>query len=108
MNAAILTDKTFEQDVLKSDAPVLVDFWAEWCQPCQMIGPMIEELAGEYGEKVKIFKMNVDENAETPGMFGIMSIPTILVFKGGKPVKTLVGVQGKDKYKQAIEEALAA
>lgn len=108
MNAITLTDKTFEQDVLKSETPVLIDFWAEWCQPCQMIGPMIEELATEYGEKIKVMKMNVDENAETPGMFGIMSIPTILVFKGGKPVKTLVGVQGKDKYKQAIEEALVS
>jgi len=107
MATLTLTDQSFEQEVLKSDTPVLVDFWAEWCQPCQMVGPVIEELAKEFEGKIKVGKMNVDENATVPGTFGIMSIPTILLFKEGKPVKTLVGVQSKDTFKQAIQEAIS-
>lgn len=102
------TDPTFQQEVLQSSTPVLVDFWAEWCQPCHMVAPTIEELAKEYEGKVLVGKMNVDENAQTPSQYGIMSIPTIILFKGGKPVKTLIGVQPKDAYKKAIEESLAS
>lgn len=100
------TDDSFEKEVLQSTTPVLVDFWAEWCQPCQMVGPVVEELAEEYNGKVKVGKMNVDENVDVPGSFGIMSIPTLIVFKDGKPIKTMVGVQGKDTLKNALEEAL--
>lgn len=107
MSAVTVTDSTFEQEVLHSDTPVLVDFWAEWCQPCRLIGPMIEELADEFQGKIKIAKMNVDENLQTPSMFGIMSIPTIILFKDGKPGKTIVGAQGKDVYRQAIQEVAA-
>jgi thioredoxin 1 len=101
-----LTDETFEKDVLQSQSPVLVDFWAEWCQPCQMVGPVVEELADEYEGKIKVGKLNVDENINVPGNYGIMSIPTLIVFKDGKPFKTMVGVQGKDTLKKAIDEAL--
>jgi thioredoxin 1 len=102
------TDKNFSSDVLHSDMPVVVDFWAPWCGPCRLVGPAIEELAKEYAGKVKVGKMNVDENQETAGTFGIMSIPTVMVFKGGQPVKATVGAQSKDAYKKMIEEALSA
>ena len=108
MPVATFTDSAFEKDVLKNDKPVLVDFWAEWCQPCRMVGPLIDELAEEYTGKIKVGKMNVDDNTQVPGTYGIMSIPNITIFKGGKPVKTLVGVQSKDTFKKAIEESLAA
>lgn len=101
-----LTDDTFQKEVLESPTPVLVDFWAEWCQPCLMVAPVIDELAGEYGEKVKFGKLNVDENISIPGNYGVMSLPTLMVFKDGKPFKTLIGVQGKDTLKKAIDEAL--
>lgn len=101
-----LTDDTFQKEVLESQTPVLVDFWAEWCQPCQMVGPVVEELSGEYEGKVKVGKMNVDENINIPGNYGIMSIPSLIVFKDGKPFKTMIGVQGKDTLKKALDEAL--
>ena len=82
-----LSDDIFEKEVLKSQIPVLVDFWAEWCQPCQMVGPVVEELAGEYEGKIKVGKINVDENINVPGNYGVMSIPTLIVFKDGKPFK---------------------
>ncbi len=103
-----VTDDTFEQDILKSETPVLVDFWAEWCTPCHMLDPIIEELEKEYEGKVKFGKMNVDENVKTPSTFGIMSIPTVILFHGGKPSATTVGVQPKDVFKKNIEEALSA
>ena len=101
-----LTDDTFEKEVLQASSPVLVDFWAEWCQPCQMVGPVVDALSEEYSGKVKFGKINVDENINVPGNYGVMSIPTLIVFKDGKPFKTMVGVQGKDTLKKAIEEAL--
>lgn len=101
-----VTDDAFEKEVLQSDIPVLVDFWAEWCQPCQMVSPLVDELGGEYNGKIKVVKMNVDENVNVPGTFGIMSIPTLMIFKEGKPFKTMVGVQGKDQLKRAMEESL--
>ncbi|MFA6193441.1 MAG: thioredoxin [Parcubacteria group bacterium] len=98
------TDQNFETEVLKSDKPVLVDFWAVWCGPCQMMGPIVEELAKEVGGKYKIGKMNVDENRETATKFGIMSIPTVIIFKDGKVVKQMVGVQSKDNLKEELEK----
>ncbi|RJQ26944.1 thioredoxin [Candidatus Parcubacteria bacterium] len=102
-----LTDENFEQEVLKNDKPVLVDFWAEWCHPCQMLGPVIEELAEEYEGKAKVGKLNVDENNSIPGNFGIMSIPTVMLFVNGEPKKTFVGVQSKETYKQSLDEAIS-
>ncbi len=103
-----ITDDTFENDVLKSDVPVLVDFWAEWCTPCHMLTPILDELEKEYEGKVKFAKMNVDENIKTPSNFNIMSIPTVILFHGGKPSATTVGVQSKDVFKKNIEEALSS
>jgi len=98
------TDQNFEQEVLKSDKSVLVDFWAVWCGPCQMMGPIVEELAEEVKDKYKVGKMNVDENRETAAKFGIMSIPTLIIFKNGEVVKQLVGVQAKENLKEELEK----
>jgi len=99
-----LTDANFETEVIKSAVPVLVDFWAPWCGPCKLMGPVIEELAKEYeGKAIKIGKMNVDDNEKVPPRFGIMSIPTFIIFKGGKPVEQFVGVQKKEDLKKKIE-----
>lgn len=98
------TDANFESEVLKSSVPVLVDFWAPWCGPCQMMGPVIEDLAKEMDGKAKIGKLNVDDNGETASKFGIMSIPALKIFKDGKIVKEFVGVQAKETLKKALEE----
>ena len=98
------TDQNFDQEVLKSDLPVLVDFWAPWCGPCQMMGPVIEELAKEFSGKVKIGKLNVDENGVTAQNFSIMSIPSLKVFKGGQVIKEFVGVQAKETLKSELEK----
>ena len=100
----VFTDQNFEGEVLKSDKPTLVDFWAPWCGPCQMMGPIIEELAKEMGDKAKIGKLNVDENPGVAQNFSVMSIPTIMIFKGGKMVKQLVGVQSKEALKEELEK----
>ena len=102
-----ITDETFEEEVLKSDTPVLVDFWAEWCAPCRIVGPVVDELAEEYKGKIKIGKVDVDANSQTPSRFGIMSIPTLMFFKDGNPVKTLVGAQSKETLKREIEQIIA-
>lgn len=102
------TDQNFQKDVLENKMPVVVDFWAPWCGPCRMVGPIIEELAKEYEGKMVVGKMNADENPEITGKFNIMSIPTIMVFKDGQPVKAIVGAQGKDSYKKVFDEALSA
>ena len=95
--AHVFTDDTFEQEVLQSDVPVMVDFWAPWCGPCKLQGPIIEELAGDSdASAVKIGKLNVDENPNTAGQYGVMSIPTILIFKNGEPVDQMVGLQQKE------------
>lgn len=108
MSDITFTDANFEQEALKSATPVVVDFWAQWCAPCRIVSPTVEELAKEYAGKVKVGKLNVDENPNTASNFGIMSIPTILVLKNGRIVKTIVGARAKEDYKQAIEEILAS
>lgn len=100
------TDSNFENEVLKSNVPVLVDFWAEWCGPCRALAPTIDELATEYNGKVKIVKMNVDENPMTPGKFRIRGIPTLLVFKGGQLVDQLVGAHPKGTISDVLNKAL--
>lgn len=103
-----ITDATFEQEVLKADTPVLVDFWAPWCGPCKVLGPIVEELAQDNaGKPVKIFKVNVDENNQTASQYGVMSIPTIMFFKGGQPVEQFVGVQDKATLQQKLDELSA-
>ena len=96
MSLLHLTDANFKKEVLESELPVLVDYWAQWCMPCKMIAPFVEELAKEYHAKIKIGKVNVDENPQSAGKYGVMSIPTLIIFKGGQPVKQMVGVQSKE------------
>jgi thioredoxin 1 len=105
-----VTEATFEQEVLKSETPVLVDFWAEWCGPCQMIAPTLEEIAAEHEGKLKIAKLNVDENPNTAMRFNVMSIPTLLVFQPGdtsKEARRLVGAKGKAQLLQDLAEFVA-
>lgn len=101
-----VTDATFEQDVLKSDKPVLVDFWAPWCGPCRMVAPIVEELAEEYAGKVNFVKLNTDENPQTAMRYGIRSIPTLLIFKGGQPVGQIIGFRPKSDLKKRLDAAL--
>ncbi|MDB4161500.1 thioredoxin [Bacteroidia bacterium] len=101
------SDSNFEQEVLNSDTPVLVDFWAEWCGPCRMIGPLVEELATEYEGKAKIGKMNIDNNPGTPMKYGVRSIPTLLVFKNGEVVDKIVGAVPKVTIAGKIDGQLA-
>lgn len=101
-----VSDASFEQDVLKSDKPVLVDFWAPWCGPCRMVAPIVEELAGEYDGKVSFVKVNTDENQGTAIRYGIRSIPTLMLFKNGQLVSTMVGFRPKPELKKQIEAAL--
>jgi len=102
------TDQNFDQEVLQNKIPVVVDFWAPWCGPCRIVSPIIEELAKEYEGKVKVGKLNVDENNQTSSKYSIMSIPSVLIFKNGNLVKTMVGAQGKEKYRREIGEVLAS
>ncbi|MBA4788992.1 MAG: thioredoxin [Pseudomonadota bacterium] len=106
MSVEKVSDQSFEQDVLKSGAPVVVDFWAEWCGPCRMVAPILDEVSGELGEKIKIVKLNVDENPETASKYGIMSIPTLLLFKDGKIASRQVGAAPKAKLVQWINGAI--
>lgn len=105
-NAMAFTDDNFKTEVLESDVPVLVDFWATWCAPCRMIGPIVEELADEYAGKAKIGKVNTEENVNVTGEYGIISIPTIIIFKDGKPVDQIIGVVAKDAIKKKIDAVL--
>ncbi len=101
-----LSDSSFEQQVLKSSTPVLVDFWASWCAPCKAIAPVIDGLADEYDGKVKVGKLNVDENPSTPGQYGVRGIPTLILFKDGKVVDQVVGAVPKNQLEGLIKKAL--
>lgn len=100
------TDANFHQTITNTKTPVVVDFWAEWCGPCRIISPLIEELAKEYEGKVLVGKLNVDENPQIAEQLGVMSIPTVKVFVGGKEVESVIGASSKDKYKKMIDNAL--
>lgn len=100
-----ITDATFEEEVLRADVPVLVDFWAPWCGPCRVVGPIVEELAKDNeGKAVKILKLNIDENNDAPNRYGVMSIPTMIFFKAGKPLDQFVGVQDKATLQAKIDD----
>ncbi len=102
----VLSDSTFEQEVLKADIPVLVDFWAEWCGPCKMIAPAINELAGEYAGRAKIAKLDVDSNQMIASQYGIRSIPSLLIFKNGRVVDQIVGALPKQRIKERLDATL--
>ncbi len=106
MKPAEFTDGNFKSEVIDSDIPVLVDFWAVWCGPCRMIAPIVEELAGEFEGRVKVGKLDVDNNQQSAMTYGVRSIPTLLIFKGGKVVNTIIGAVPKAKIVQAISAAL--
>ncbi len=105
-NIVHVTDANFEEEVLKSDVPVLVDYWAEWCGPCKMIAPVLEEIAKDYDGKVKICKMDVDANQDTPQKFGIRGIPTLMMFKGGNAEATKVGALSKNQLSEFIDASV--
>ncbi len=104
MSLLHVTDSNFNEEVLESKGLVLVDFWAPWCGPCRMLGPVIEELADEMSDKVKVCKMNVDEEREVSMKYGIMSIPTVMLFKDGEIVESMIGLQSKEAFVEAIEK----
>ena len=101
-----VTEATFEQEVLKSETPVLVDFWAEWCGPCRMIAPALEELSRELGERVTVAKLNIDDNPDAPARYGVRGIPTMILFKDGKPTATKVGAAPKTQLQSWLEQVL--
>jgi len=105
-NIVNVSDASFEEEVLQSELPVLVDYWAEWCGPCKMIAPVLEEVASEYEDRIKVCKLNIDENTETPAKFGIRGIPTLMIFKGGKTESTKVGALSKSQLSSFIDENL--
>ncbi|WP_380878837.1 thioredoxin [Sphingomonas sp. DBB INV C78] len=106
MATKTVTDASFHDDVITADGPVLVDFWAEWCGPCKMIGPSLEELSVELGEKVTIAKLNIDDNPDAPGKYGVRGIPTMILFKNGSPAATKVGAAPKSALKGWLESEL--
>ena len=105
-NVMTFDGKNFETEVVKSEVPVLVDFWAPWCGPCKMIGPIIEELAGEYEGKAKVGKVNVDDNQDLAAKFGIRGIPTVMLFKGGESINSFVGLRPKEDLAAALNSAI--
>lgn len=108
MSVVKVTDENFKAEVLESEIPVLVDFWAEWCGPCRMVAPVVEAIAEEYAGKLKVAKLNVDENPQTTSQYGIMSIPSLFIFKGGQVIEKMVGYMPKEQMKQAIDKTLFA
>lgn len=102
-----VTDQSFEAVVIKSKTPAIVDFWAEWCAPCRAISPIIKGLAARYGDRVKIVKMNIDENPNTPGTYGVRAIPTVLAFKGGTVVEQITGAKPRKTFEDMAEKLLA-
>ena len=106
MGTRAVTDASFEADVLNNDKPVLVDFWAEWCGPCRMIAPALEEISNEIGDKVEIVKLNIDDSPNTPAQYGVRGIPTMVLFKGGQPVAQKVGAAPRGQIQQWLEGAL--
>ena len=105
-NEITVTDDSFEQEVLKSDVPVLVDFWAPWCGPCKMVAPIVEEIAGEYNGRLKVGKLNTDENVNTAASQGIRALPTLVLFRNGQRVAEIVGYRPKRDLQQLLEKAL--
>ena len=101
-----VTDGSFDEEIVKSDTPAMVDFWAEWCGPCKMVGPVVAELAKDYQGKIKIAKMDVDKNRETPARFGIRNIPTLILFKGGEVAQTIIGAHPKDYIDGELKKLL--
>ena len=106
-NIVEISDSTFDQEVLQSEVPVLVDFWAPWCGPCRAIAPVIEELSGDYAGKLKVAKCNVDDNPKTPGKYGIRAIPTLILFKNGNVSEQITGAVAKSQITAAIDKAVA-
>ncbi len=101
-----VTDDNFDDEIINSDLPAMVDFWAEWCGPCKMVGPVVEELAKVYEGKIKVAQMDVDQNRQTPVRFGIRNIPTLILFKGGEVVRTIVGAQSKSQLDEELKKLL--
>ena len=106
-NVLEVSDQSFDQEVLKSTTPVLIDFWAPWCGPCKAISPVVEELAGEYTGRLKVVKMNVDDNPQTPSRYGVRGIPNLILFKGGQVADQIVGAVPKGHLVRAIDQAIA-
>lgn len=106
MSELTFTDSNFKSEVLQSKTPVLVDFWAEWCGPCRMVAPVVEKIAQEYVGKIKVGKLNVDDNSEIPTQYGVQSIPTLILFKDGEEVNRMVGYQSEQKLKSTVDSLL--